>query len=289
MKTLTLLAAALLGAATASAQLAMPDPDNQTSQTNPTGPNGPTNPTPDAKENAPALFDPAKSKYNTPSKSYKDERNDIRRGNKLYEEKKYHEALQAYGQALEVNAGSIRARYNAALAMVQLQSDDNKNTSADVRQQAGALFQGLIPDAMQYDRPIARRAYYNLGNMAFNDQQYDQAIEAYKAALRIQPDDMATKENLRLAQLKKQEQEQQNQDQNQDQQQQQQDQQQQQQQQQQQDQQQQQQPPQPKEQKPMTQSAQQILQSMQNKENQTRKKVKEQEVPAGRPQTDTPW
>ncbi|MDE6574332.1 MAG: hypothetical protein K2L84_03275, partial [Muribaculaceae bacterium] len=42
--------------------------------------------------------------------------------------------------------------------------------------------------------------------------------------------------------------------------------------------------------KPVTNSAQQILQSMQNKENSTRKKVNAQETPAtGRPQTDKPW
>lgn len=40
----------------------------------------------------------------------------------------------------------------------------------------------------------------------------------------------------------------------------------------------------------MNRSAQQILQSMQNKENATRKKVQAQEEPAtGRPQTDKPW
>lgn len=285
MKKTSIFAIMLLAAATVSAQnLAMPqqEPDASPDAVPEAQADGAT------KKDAPQqLFDPSKSEYNTPSKSYKTERNDIRRGNKLYEEKKYHEALKEYGKALEVNAGSIRARYNAALTMLQFQSDDTKNTENDTRKQAQALFQGLIPDALQYDRPIAQRSYYNLGNVAFNDEQYDQAIEAYKAALRLQPDDMAAKENLRLAQLKKQEQEQ-NQDQNQDQQEQQQ--QEQQQQQQQQDQQQQeQQQQQQQQQQPMTQSAQQILQSMQNKENQTRKKVKEQEPPAGRPQTDTPW
>lgn len=283
MKKFNIFAILLLSAASVSAQgLSMPQQDPSAAS----DPSAQLQEEPaEAKEKPQPLFDPSKSQYNTPSKSYKDERNDIRAGNRLYDEKKYHEALKEYGKALEVNAGSIRAKYNAAMAMLQLQSDDTKNTENDVRKQAGALFQSLIPDAMQYDRTIAQRSYYNLGNMAFNDEQYDQAIEAYKASLRIQPDDMAAKENLRLAQLKKQEQEQNQDQQNQDQQdQQQQDQQQQQQEQQQQDQQQQQQ-----QQQPMTQSAQQILQSMQNKENQTRKKVKEQEQPAGRPQTDTPW
>lgn len=40
----------------------------------------------------------------------------------------------------------------------------------------------------------------------------------------------------------------------------------------------------------MTQNAEQILQSVQNKENSTRKKVQEQEVKAGgRATTDKPW
>lgn len=232
------------------------------------------------------LADP---KYNTPSKSYKAERNDIRSGNRFFEKEKYHEALKEYNKALEYNGGSIRAKYNKAVTLVQLASDDNKGTQNDPRMQAGALFEQLIPDAKQYDPEIAQKSFYNLGNMAFNDEQYDRAIAMYKSSLRMKPDDMDARENLRLAQLKKQEQE--NQDQNQQEQQQdkqdqQQEQQQDQQQQQEQQQQQQQQPPKPEK---MTQSAQQILQSMQNKENQTRKKVKEEEQPAGRPQTDKPW
>lgn len=40
----------------------------------------------------------------------------------------------------------------------------------------------------------------------------------------------------------------------------------------------------------MTQSAEQILQTMQNKENATRQKVNRREKqPAGRPTTDKPW
>ena len=66
--------------------------------------------------------------YNTPSESYKDERNAIRRGNKLFEAEKYHQALEAYDKALQVNEGSIRGRYNKAVALLQLQSDDNKGT-----------------------------------------------------------------------------------------------------------------------------------------------------------------
>jgi len=230
------------------------------------------------------------SKYYTPSFSYKAERNALRRGNALFKDDKFHEALEQYQKAIDINGSSIRGRYNKAVALLQLQSDDNKGTENDPRVEAAKIFAELVDDAKKFDSEIAQHAYYNLGNIAFNDEKYDQSIAFYKDALRIKPEDMDARENLRLAQLKKQEQEQ-NQDQNQDQNEQDKkdQEQQQQQQQQQQDQQNQEEQQQQQQQKPMTGSAQQILQTMQNKENATRKKVQPQEQPTGRPQTDKPW
>lgn len=280
MKYIALTISLLMASFACGAQsLAMPDDDVVAAQNSA-----------DADGPAPAetVAERPQARYNTPSKSYKDERTAIRRGNTYFNKGQYHEALENYNKALEVNSGSIRGRYNAAVALLQLQSDDNKGTANDPRVQAGAMLEELIADAKNYDKEIAGKSYYNLGNMAYNEEKYDRAIEMYKSSLRLFPDDLQARENLRLAQLKKQEQE--NQDQNQDQNQDKQDQQeQQQQQQQQQEQQEQEQQQQQQQQQPMTQSAQQILQSMQNKENQTRKKVNEQEVPAGRPQTDKPW
>lgn len=256
-----------------SAQLAMPDAALQE---------------PASADSIPALQaeEAVQSRYYTPSKSYKTERNSIRRGNKFFKEDKFYEALEAYDDALKENGSSIRGRYNKAVTLLQLQNEDNKGTSADPRVQAAGIFNELLSDAKQFDKDIAELSYYNLGNMAFNDAQYDQSIECYKSALRINPDNMEARENLRLAQLKKQEQEQ-GKD-NQDQQEEEQKQEEQQQQQQQQNQEGQQ--PQQQEQKPMTNSAQQILQTMQNKENATRKKVQAKEEPAtGRPQPEKPW
>ena len=263
----------------AAAQLEMPDDEAATSMQ------------PDVSTEA-APQKPAEqkqSKYYTPSVSYKAERNALRWGNALFKDDKFHEALEQYQKAIDINGSSIRGRYNKAVALLQLQSDDNKGTENDPRVEAAKIFAELVDDAKKFDSEIAQHAYYNLGNIAFNDEKYDQSIAFYKDALRIKPDDMDARENLRLAQLKKQEQEQ-NQDQNQDQNEQdKKDQEQQQQQQQQQQDQQNQEEQQQQQQKPMTGSAQQILQTMQNKENATRKKVQPQEQPAGRPQTDKPW
>ncbi len=256
-----------------SAQLAMPDAALQ-------------EPASADSISAPQAEEAVQSRYYTPSKSYKAERNSIRRGNKFFKEDKFYEALEAYDDALKENGSSIRGRYNKAVTLLQLQNEDNKGTSADPRVQAAGIFNELLSDAKQFDKDIAELSYYNLGNMAFNDAQYDQSIECYKSALRINPDNMEARENLRLAQLKKQEQEQDKGNQDQQEEEQQQEEQQQQQQQQNQEEQQ----PQQQEQKPMTNSAQQILQTMQNKENATRKKVQAKEEPAtGRPQPEKPW
>lgn len=210
----------------------------------------------------------------------KQERLLIKEGNKLFEAKKYHEALQRYENALTLNPQSTVAQYNKAVTLVQLATDDNRGTQNDPRAQAAQLFQDIAQTGSRTD--LAASSLYNLGNMAFNDEKYDQAIEMYKGSLRKVPESRRTRQNLLLAMKKKEEQEQ-NKDQNQDQDKQEQEQQQQQPQQQQQ-QQQQEQP------KPMSQSAEQILQTMQNKENATRQKVNRREAqPAGRPATDKPW
>lgn len=216
----------------------------------------------------------------------KEERLLIKEGNKLFNEQKFHEALKSYNNALTLNPSSAVAQFNKAVTLVQLSTDDNKGTENDPRQAAAQLFKDIATAEATAD--LAAKAFYNLGNMAFNDSDFGTAIEMYKNSLRKVPDNRAARQNLLLAMQKQQEQQQNKQDQNQDQQEQEKEQQQQQQQQEQQQQEQQQQEQQ--QQQPMTQNAEQILQSMQNRENETRRNTKEQPArPAGNPTTDKPW
>ena len=217
--------------------------------------------------------------HNTPTDSYRDERNFIRHGNTMANDSNWHRALEYYQKALHVNAGSIVGRYNRAVALQHLASSDN-----NLRQQAMQQLAELLPDARKHNPAVARDAFYNLGNMAYNDEDYAKSIERYKQALRLNPGNNLTRQNLRLAQLKQQ---QQQQDKDKDKDKQEQEQQQQQNQQEQQNQEQQQQEQQ-QQQQPMTQSAEQILQAMQNKENATRRKQKEPAQPGLRT-TDKPW
>lgn len=215
--------------------------------------------------------------------STKTMRNLVVEGNRLFKEENYHAALEKYEQALALEPSYQYAMYDKAVALVQLATDDNKNADNDPRKAAAALFADVAK--ANTNPELASRSYYNLGNLAFNDEQYDQAISMYKGSLRIDPDNRQCRQNLLMALQKKQEQEQnkQNQDQNKEKEdQQQQD--QQQQQQQQQDQQQ-----QDQQQQQMTQSAEQILQAMQNKENATRQKANRQQPQQGQRSTEKPW
>ena len=231
------------------------------------------------------LVSPAALRADDGSGRTRQERLLLKEGNKLFEAKKYHEALKCYDDAITLNPQSAVALYNRAVTLAQLATDDNKGKENDPRVAAAQQFEDVARADSRAD--LTASSFYNLGNMAFNDENYDRAIEMYKNSLRKIPDNRQARQNLLLAMQKKLEQEQ-NQDQNkdeQDKQDQQQQQEQQQQQQQQQNQNQQQQQPQP-----MTQSAEQILQTMQNKENATRQKVNRREKqPAGRPTTDKPW
>lgn len=203
------------------------------------------------------------------------ERRLVTKGNKLYTERKFVEAESVYQEALRENPQSTSARYNLGLSQLR-QVKNLKDSTPKTQKLIEGARQNFTEAARQTkERPgIAAKANYNLGNMEFNMEQYQKAIDYYKQSLRIDPNDDNARRNLRIAQKKLQQQNKDKDQQKQDQQDQkdkqdQKDQQKQQQQQQQpQDQKQ-----QPQEQKINEQTAQRILQAMDSKENQTRARV----------------
>lgn len=206
------------------------------------------------------------------------ERRLVTKGNKLYTERKFVEAESVYQEALRENPQSTSARYNLGLSQLR-QVKNLKDSTPKTQKLIEGARQNFTEAARNVkQRPgIAAKANYNLGNMEFNMEQYQKAIDYYKQSLRIDPDDDNARRNLRIAQKKLQ---QQNQDkdkdkdkQNQNQDQQDKKDQQDQKNQQQQQPQQQEQKQQPQEQKINEQTAQRILQAMDSKENQTRARV----------------
>ncbi len=145
------------------------------------------------------------------AESTRKERRLISEGNRLYKEGKFKEASKQYQMAVAVNPQSPEARFNLALSHLKLAAQPG----VDEKQREQLMKSGTEGmSAIAGANPkLASYAAYNLGNVAFNAQQYPEAIQCYKQALRFNPDDDTARRNLRIAQKKLQDQ---NKDQNKD-------------------------------------------------------------------------
>ncbi len=131
----------------------------------------------------------------------------VRQGNKLFEAGDYANAEVSYRKAVEKNPRNPQAAYNLGNALMAQKKD-----SAAVQQ-----FQSA---ARMETNPLRKyQSFHNIGVICQTHKMYGDAIEAYKSALRLNPDDDETRYNLVLCKhlQKKQDQNKQNQ-QNQDQQ-----------------------------------------------------------------------
>ena len=136
------------------------------------------------------------------SKSTRPERRMINSGNKLYSDRKFKEAAADYQRALTINPGSAVATYNLALASMKQVGNLKDTTEANKKLIATATENFTKVAQMKSEQPgLAEKAFYNMGNMAFNMEQYQQAVAYYKDALRIDPNDNNARKNLRIAQL----------------------------------------------------------------------------------------
>jgi len=209
----------------------------------------------------------------------------IRKGNALFRSDKRQEAQVNYLKAVRADSTDARAVYNLATSMFP------KEWKTVLQAKSDTMVKSFNAAAEYEQNPLRKAlAYHNMGVIYQNAKAFDKAIEAYKQALRNNPDDDETRYNLVLCQrqLKNQggndNQQQDQQDQNQDQQQQQQDQQQQQEQQKdQQQQQQQQEPPMSKE------NAEQLLNAAMQQEKKTQQRMKEAQQQPQRRRIEKNW
>jgi tetratricopeptide (TPR) repeat protein len=128
-------------------------------------------------------------------------------GNKAFGEQAYEQAIEIYTQAMEMAPTLAEPVYNLANTLYRMGAFEETGQ--------------LMGQALQLaSDELAQHGFYNLGNSFFQQQQMDGAIESYKEALRLNPDDQDAKYNLELAmqqeqQQQEQEQQQEQQDQNQ--------------------------------------------------------------------------
>mgnify|MGYP001309493761 CR=1 FL=1 len=107
-------------------------------------------------------------------------------GRKQYAGGNHPQALSAFERAARSRPDDVRARFNVADGLY-------KNGKFD---EAAALFRSLGENAAS---PLAGPSRFNLGNTLYQKQDYPGAIQAYRDALRLAPDDRETRRNLELA------------------------------------------------------------------------------------------
>lgn len=124
----------------------------------------------------------------------------LREGNYFLKNKKYDQAETEYRRALDLKSPYPQAYYNLGVKSQVLNKYDEAITNYN---------QSL---KNLKDKKEIAHAYHNIGNSYMKKQEWANAIQAYKQALKKNPTDMDTKYNLAYAQLKlkkKQEQQQQ--------------------------------------------------------------------------------
>jgi len=123
-------------------------------------------------------------------------REDVREGNKLYNQLKFKEAEIAYKKGLSKNPNYPTASYNLGNSIYQ--QDRNKE----------AVSQFELVEKTFKEKESKAEAYHNMGNSFMKDKQYEKAVEAFKNSMRNNSKDDETRYNLAMAQelLKKQQQ-----------------------------------------------------------------------------------
>ena len=142
------------------------------------------------------------------------DKRDVRRGNRDYKKENYKEAEIEYRKAIVKDSLSVAANYNLA---------------ADLFRQNNPQEAQKVLDRIKEQAPASEYAadyFYNLGDIAIANQDWQTAVTAYEESLLRNPGDLDAKENYIYAKKKLEQQQQQqnqqndknqdNQDQNQD-------------------------------------------------------------------------
>ena len=157
------------------------------------------------------------------------DRKEVRKGNRFFKEGNYREAEVEYRKAIIKDSLSVAGNYN--LANTLMMANDTANAEL-IYAKLGDTISKMQQDidwakgSVKVGKNTLPSDYYhNLGNSYLSQKKYKEAVDAYKNALKRNPGDWQTRENYIYAKKKLEDQQsnggggnnQQNQDQNQDQ------------------------------------------------------------------------
>ena len=122
---------------------------------------------------------------------------DLEKGNRLFRAGEYAEAVEAYRAALDGGEDSPVLRYNLGTSLLRL------GRYQEAEEHLTAALDAVEPGTREW-------VYYNLGQRYLEEARasqdpragralYDAAVESYRQALRLAPDDVDAKWNYELA------------------------------------------------------------------------------------------
>jgi len=115
----------------------------------------------------------------------------IRQGNRNYKQKKFDQSLTDYQKALGKSPDNPNAHYNLGNTQFRRNNFDDAVKSYD---------NGL---ERTQDKTMQQKELYNKGVALIKQQKLEESIDAWKNSLKLNPDDIETRENLQKALLEK--------------------------------------------------------------------------------------
>lgn len=122
------------------------------------------------------------------AKSQDDEKA-IQKGNGYYKQQQFEKAAVEYNRAVAANPANTTAKFNLA----------NSLQKQGKQEEALKEFSVLIEKTTEKD--LKSKSYYNKGVVLTGQKKLEESIDAYKHALRQNPDDKEARENLQKALL----------------------------------------------------------------------------------------
>ena len=122
--------------------------------------------------------------------SAQQEKREVRSGNRAFRSKNYNEAEIDYRKGLVKDSTSFISAYDLASSLYMQKDYENAARTLD-----------KVADQLPQSE-YASRWYFNKGNIALQQQDYKTAVDAFKQALLLDPEDLQAKESYIYAREK---------------------------------------------------------------------------------------